>query len=300
MKDLRGTGVALITPFRDYAVDYDALDRCIEFVIAGKVDYIVSLGSTGECVTLSPTERRSVLTQTIKTVAGRVPVVAGNFGENDTRRLCDYVDRFNFEGVTAILSSSPAYNKPTQEGIYQHYKFLAKHSPVPVILYNVPGRTGSNVTADTTIRLARDCPNITGIKEASGDLEQAKKIISAVRDDFLVVSGDDPTALGLIEAGGDGVISVIANGFPRAFSAMVSNALAGNTDHARKINALLDPIHPLLYVEGNPAGIKGVTELRELSTREVRLPLTALTPTTFTMLKTACARVASSSPEYAW
>lgn len=272
----RGTGVALITPFKKNALDFESLERMVDHVLAGGVEYIVSLGSTGESATLNDTERRSVLDKTIEFVNGRVPVVAGNFGDNNTRDLCKYAESFDFTGISAILSSSPAYNKPTQEGLYQHYKALSEASPVPVILYNVPGRTASNMTAETTLRLAHDCPSIIAIKEASGDMVQASQILKDRPDDFLVISGDDPTALALIALGGDGVISVIANACPSEFSEMVRAALDGGIKEALEYHHMLLPVHPLLYAEGNPAGIKGATSVLGLSTPEVRLPLTPL------------------------
>ncbi len=271
-----GTGVALITPFELGELDFKALDRMIEHVINGGVEYLVSLGSTGESATLNEDERRQVLDHTIEKVAGRVPIVAGNFGDNNTRDLCKYVEKFDFTGIGAILSSSPAYNKPTQEGIYQHYKALSNACPVPVILYNVPGRTSSNVTAETTLRLAHDCPSIIAIKEASADMVQGSQIVRGRPEGFLVLSGDDPTALALMGLGGDGVISVIANAYPDTFSSMIRAARAGQYAEAQRLHEALLNVHPLLYVEGNPAGIKAATALLGLSTPEVRLPLTSL------------------------
>ncbi len=279
-----GTGVALITPFEHGEVDFRSLDRMIDHVIAGGVEYIVSLGSTGESATLDLDERRKVLDRTIARVDGRVPIVAGNFGDNNTRDLCKYAENFDFTGIDAILSSSPAYNKPTQEGIYLHYKALSEVCPVPVILYNVPGRTASNVTAETTLRLAHDFPSIIAVKEASGDMEQGSQIIHDKPEGFLVISGDDPTALPLIAFGADGVISVIANAYPAIFSDMVRAALSGDMTRASKLHESLMNIHPLLYVEGNPAGIKAATTLLGLSTPEVRLPLTPLSKERTTQL----------------
>ena len=271
-----GTGVALITPFEHGKIDFRSLDRMIEHVIAGGVEYIVSLGSTGESATLDIDERRKVLDRTLARVDGRVPIVAGNFGDNNTRDLCKYAESFDFTGIDAILSSSPAYNKPTQEGIYQHYKALSEACAVPVILYNVPGRTASNVTAETTLRLANDCPSVIAIKEASGDMVQGSKILRDRPDGFLVISGDDPTALSLVALGGDGVISVIANAYPKIFSSMIRAGLSGDLEEARRLHESLLNIHPLLYVEGNPAGVKAATSILGLSTPEVRLPLTSL------------------------
>lgn len=273
---LRGTGVALVTPFADGDIDTASLQRMIDHVISGSVEYIVMLGSTGESATLNETERRQVLDLAIEHIGGRVPVVAGNFGDNNTRDLCRSVAGFDFSGIHAILSSSPSYNKPGQEGLYLHYKTLSEACPVPVILYNVPGRTASNVSAATTLRLAHDCPSIVAIKEASADLVQASHIIRDRPGGFLVLSGDDPTALPLILQGGDGVISVIANALPQMFSDMVRAALDGYGEQARGLHHRMLDIHPLLYVEGNPSGIKAATSILGLTSPEVRLPLTPL------------------------
>lgn len=272
----RGIGVAIVTPFSDYKIDFDALGRVLDHCISGGVDYIVSLGSTGESVTLSNEEKRQVLDFTIDFVNGRKPIVAGNFGGNNTKALCDYIGGFNFDGIDAILSSSPAYNKPSQEGLFQHYSKIAEHSPRPVIIYNVPGRTSSNVTAETTIRIAKANANIIGVKEASADLIQCAEIINHKPDGFLVLSGDDPTALETMRLGGDGVISVIANALPNEFREMTHCALNDDFNCADKINNDLNSIHPLLYAEGNPAGIKGALNILGLCSKEVRLPLTEL------------------------
>jgi 4-hydroxy-tetrahydrodipicolinate synthase len=277
MQRFRGTGVAIVTPFINDKIDYDALSRILEHCISGGVDYIVSLGTTGESPTLSADEKRAVLDFTIEFVNARLPIVAGNFGGNNTKAICSHIDNFNFDGIDSILASSPAYNKPSQEGLYLHYSEIAKHAPCPVIIYNVPGRTASNITAETTLRIAHDNPNIIGIKEASGDLFQSSNIIKDRPKNFLVLSGDDPTALAMVQTGGDGVISVIANAFPNEFSSLIEHALNNDTAEAIKIhNALLD-IHPLLYVEGNPSGIKGALNILGLCSKDVRLPLTPLT-----------------------
>jgi len=276
MSEFRGTGVAVVTPFLDGQVDFDRLTDVLEHIISGGVDYIVSLGTTGEAVTLSPKEIRQVLDHTIKVVAGRKPIVAGNFGGNDTAALCRYINGFDFNGIDAMLSSSPSYNKPSQEGIFQHYKAMAEASPVPIILYNVPGRTSSNISAETTVRIARTCPNVIGIKEASGDLVQSSEILRDRPEGFLVISGDDPTALGLIYTGGDGVISVIGNAFPHEWSSMIRNALGGEADLANAEHNRLLSLHTHLYSEGNPAGIKAALNIRGLCQPEVRLPLTRM------------------------
>jgi len=282
----KGTGVATITPFRsDGEIDYPALERILEYQIEGGVDYIVSLGTTGEAVTLSSQECREVFDFTIKTVNGRVPIVAGLFGRNDTKALIDRINNFNFDGFSGILSSSPSYTKPTQEGIFQHYMHVAKASPLPIIIYNVPGRTASNISAETIVRLAKANKKFAAVKEASGDIVQGMSIIKHAPEDFLVLSGDDPTALGLMAGGGDGVISVIANSHPQTFSNMVNAALKRDFATAQKLNIELHDIHQWLYCEGNPVGVKGAMEILGLSTRHVRLPLVPLSENNHSKLK---------------
>lgn len=271
-----GTGVAIVTPFKNGEIDYDALAVLIDHCVNGGVDYIVSLGTTGESVTLSPDEERSVLNFTIQTLNNRIPLVAGNFGGNNTAALVQKIQAYDFSGISAILSSSPAYNKPSQEGIFRHYKALSEVSSEPIILYNVPGRTASNITGDTTLRIARECDNVIGIKEASGDMAQAGHVAKYRQDDFLLISGDDPTAMELIACGGNGVISVIANALPSAFSTLISSAIDGDFKKAREIHLALLDIHPLLYVEGNPVGIKAALEILGLTSDEVRLPLVSM------------------------
>lgn len=273
----RGTGVAIITPFKtDGAIDWAALERVIHHVTQENgVDYIVSLGTTGEAITLSSAECKEVFNFTKKTVNGKVPLVAGLFGSNNT---ATGIDRFKnyaseLDGFDAVLSSSPSYNKPSQEGIFQHYMALEKATPVPIIIYNVPSRTGSNVTAKTTIRLAEASEKFVATKEASGNLVQCMEIIKHRPDDFLVLSGDDPITLPLIGAGGDGVISVIANAFPVEFSQMVRHALNGNYAEARRLNNLTLEVHPWLYVENNPCGIKAALHQLGLIENAVRMPL---------------------------
>lgn len=278
---LSGTGAALVTPFRNRAIDYDALSRLIEHTLEGGVDFLVALGTTGEAITQSPEECRSVLSFTVEEVKGRVPVVAGLFGSNYTEKLVNALRSYDFEGIAAVMSSSPAYSKPTQEGIYQHYLAVADASPVPVIIYNVPGRTSSNIKAATTLRLARSSEQFIGIKEASGDIAQAISILKDKPAHFQVWSGEDPLTLPLIACGATGVISVIANAFPRQFSGMVQHALAGQFLEARRLNDQLHDIHPFLYADGNPAGIKGALEMLGLCSKETRIPLTPLSDQTY-------------------
>ncbi|GIV33798.1 MAG: 4-hydroxy-tetrahydrodipicolinate synthase [Chitinophagales bacterium] len=287
LRKFRGTGVALVTPFTDEGqVDYEGLKRVIEHTIKGKVEYLVSLGTTGESVTLSKEEKLKVLEFTITTVSGRVPLVAG-FGGNNTAEVVESIKKFHFNGVEAILSVSPYYNKPTQEGIYRHYRAIAEASPVPVILYNVPGRTASNITAQTTLRLAHDCPNIIGIKEASGDFLQVMAILRDKPEHFFVVSGDDALTLPQVLLGCDGVISVVANAFPAEFSEMVRAALHHDLIRARKMQYRLLEIMQLLFREGNPAGVKCALEILQICGSAVRLPLVPASDTLRKDLKAA-------------
>lgn len=292
-QQFRGTGVALVTPFKDSEVDFSSLGKIIEHTISGGVDYLVSLGTTGEAVTLSAEECRKVVDFTKKVNAGRVPLVAGFFGSNDTAALVGKIKNFDFNGFDGILSSSPAYNKPTQEGIYQHYMKIAEVCPVPIIIYNVPGRTASNILPDTILRLANASEKFAAVKEASGDIVQGMKIIKEKPEHFSVLSGDDPTAFSLIAAGGQGVISVIANALPEQFSEMVRAALNGDIDTARDINLQLLDVHPWLYVDGNPAGIKAAMEILNFGSRDVRLPLVPIQERNFLSLKKELEKVLS-------
>lgn len=274
MQQFKGTGVALVTPFlKDGSVDFKGLENLIEHTINGKLEYLVTMGTTGESATLSRAERHKVMDFTIEKVAGRVPVVAG-FGGNNTAALIEEMETYHFNGVDAILSASPYYNKPTQEGIYRHYMAVADAAPKPVILYNVPGRTASNITADTTLRLAENHKNIIGIKEASGDLIQCMNIVKGLhRKDFLVISGEDPLTLPMLSFGMDGVISVVANAFPLEFSDMVRLGLDGKFTQASELHYKLLNIIGLLFKEGNPAGVKAALYLRNVCDIYVRLPL---------------------------
>ncbi|HRI60942.1 MAG TPA: 4-hydroxy-tetrahydrodipicolinate synthase [Saprospiraceae bacterium] len=274
----RGTGVALVTPFKNNgSIDWEDLEKIIEHVTAGGVEFLVSLGTTGESVTLSEEEQRQVLDFTIKINRGRLPVVAGVFGGNNTAELVRKISNFNFEGIDALLSSNPAYSKPGQEGIFQHYMELAEVSPKPIIIYNVPSRTASNMNAETTLRLANASDKFLGIKEASDDIYQVMKIIKGKPKNFLVLSGDDFITLPLIASGGDGVISVIANTTPRPFTDMVRAALRHDMPAAQQLNMKLLELYKLLFIEGNPVGVKAALELQGLCSREVRLPLVPMT-----------------------
>ena len=272
-KKLQGTGVALVTPFyEDYSIDFESLGKLIEHVIEGGVDYVVTMGTTGESATLDQDEREAIMDFTVSSVKGRVPVVAG-FGGNNTRAVIRSIHNYSFKGIDAILSVSPYYNKPGQEGIYQHYKAISENCEVPIILYNVPGRTSSNISAETTLRLAEDFENIIAIKEASGNLEQCMQIVSAKPDDFLVISGEDALTLPMIAMGMDGVISVIANVEPRIYSSMVKLALEAQFDSARDFHYRAMKLIPLLFREGNPAGVKAALAAKGLMKNIVRLPL---------------------------
>jgi 4-hydroxy-tetrahydrodipicolinate synthase len=273
---LRGTGVALVTPFKpSFDVDYDALGKVIDFVIEGGVEYIVTLGTTGETPTLDKPEKISIAKYTYLRVNGRVPVVVG-IGGNNTKELLNDLETFPLEEATAVLSASPYYSKPSQEGLYQHYKALAKACPKPIMLYNVPGRTGRNLTADTTIRLANEVENIAGIKEATDDMGQCMKILRDRPEDFLVVSGDDALTLPQLACGMDGVISVAANALPKYFTEMVRMGLRGDFKDAKAINDNLIEAYELMFAENNPAGVKAFMAERGLIDNIVRLPLVPL------------------------
>lgn len=273
MNKFQGTGVAMVTPFNtDGSVDYEGLRRLINFQIDGGVDYLVSLGTTGEASTLSKDEKKSVWEFTKDTVAGRVPLVAG-IGGNCTSDVVEAVKGFNANGYDAILSVSPYYNKPTQEGIYQHYKAVAEASPLPVILYNVPARTGSNMCADTTLRLAHDFNNIIAVKEAAGNFDQFNEIIKDKPADFLFISGDDAVSLPLIAMGAAGIISVVANVIPAVFSQMIRLCLEGKFNEARPLHYKVLELTNSLFLEGNPCGIKEALRHAGICNNTLRLPL---------------------------
>ncbi len=275
---LRGTGVALITPFKSNSdVDFNALEKLVDNLIKDGVEYLVSLGTTGETPTLTKAEMADIVNCTIDKVNQRVPVVVG-IGGNNTADLLAGLKLFALDKVSAILSSSPNYNKPSQEGIFQHYKKFAEASPKPVILYNVPGRTGSNITAATTLRLSNECENIAGIKEASGNMVQCMHILKDRPEEFLVVSGDDHLALPLIACGMDGVISVAANCFPKDFSELIRCALSPNLAEARKLQYKLLNGIDLLFAENNPAGVKCFLAEMGMIENVLRLPLVPLSP----------------------
>jgi 4-hydroxy-tetrahydrodipicolinate synthase len=273
MKDLRGAGVALITPFKeDGSVDVEALKKVVAFNIEGNIDYLVVLGTTAESVTLSKAEKQLVMRTVEEANQGALPLVIG-IGGNNTAALVEEFQTTDLSAYDAILSVSPYYNRPTQEGIYQHFAALSQASPLPIILYNVPGRTGSNMLPETVVRLAKKFDNIVAVKEACGDMTQVQELISKRPEGFLVVSGDDITALPTIVAGGDGVISVIGQGLPEEFSKMVHEGLDGNTEVAYSYHYRMQDGMKLIFEEGNPAGIKVIFEYLGLAKPFVRLPL---------------------------
>ncbi len=273
MNKFYGTGVALVTPFNtDREVDFTGLKNLINHQIDGGVEYLVSLGTTGESATLTKEEKKAVWEFTAETVAGRVPLIAG-IGGNDTNEVVKCIQQFNISGYEAILSVSPYYNKPVQEGIYQHYKALAEASALPILLYNVPGRTGSNMTAETTLRLAYDFKNIIGVKEASGNFDQFNQIMKGKPEDFLFISGDDGVTLPMIAMGGHGIISVVANAIPRHFSDMVRLCLDGKFKEAQPLHYKLIDFTNLMFAEGNPAGVKSALKHIGICQDTLRLPL---------------------------
>ena len=269
-----GTGVALITPFRrgQETVDFTKLEALIEYIITSGVDYIVALGTTSEAATMTDSERAAVKEFIVETVAGRVPIMLG-LGGNNTLAVTDTINRTNFDGIAGILSVTPYYNKPNQRGLLAHYRSVAEASPVPVVMYNVPGRTGVNIAAETTLAIAAECPNVIGIKEASGNISQVMEILRNRPAGFRVISGDDALTYPLLALGADGVISVIANALPKETSDMVHLALKGDLKHALSIHYRLLPLMHAIFDEGNPTGIKALLESQGRITNILRLPL---------------------------
>ncbi|MBO5800096.1 MAG: 4-hydroxy-tetrahydrodipicolinate synthase [Paludibacteraceae bacterium] len=280
-----GMGVALITPFKeDDSVDFEALSRLLDYQLQNNIDYLVVLGTTAETPTLSEEEKSEIVQFVKDKVNGRVPIVLG-VGGNNTRAIVEKLKKDNFDGIDAILSVVPYYNKPSQEGMFQHYSAIAENSPVPVILYNVPGRTGVNMTAETTLRLAHKYKNIIGIKEASGNIVQMNDIIKNKPADFMVISGDDGITYPLITMGAVGVISVIGNAFPKEFSQMVRLALQGDYNSARIIHHKFTELFDLLFVDGNPAGVKCILSIMGYLENKLRLPLVPTRITTFEKMR---------------
>lgn len=273
MNELQGAGVALVTPFNtDGSIDFETLGNLIEFQINEGMNYLVSLGTTGETATLSAAEKKQVWEYTADKVNGRVPLVAG-IGGNNTVEVVSQIENFDIPGYSFILSVSPYYNKPTQEGIYQHYKAIAAVSKLPLILYNVPGRTGSNMSPATTVRLAKDFKNIVATKEASGSFAQFNEILRDKPEDFLLISGDDPVTLPMVALGAAGIISVIGNAYPKEVATLTKLALEGNFVEARKYHNQLLNLTELCFAESNPCGVKYILQERGIGKDNVRLPL---------------------------
>lgn len=286
MKKFRGTGVAMITPFKsDNSIDFKALEKVVNHIIDGGVNYLVLLGTTSEAVTLSSEEREAVVSFVKEVNNDRVPLVVG-LGGNNTQHIVNSILRSDFSGISGILSVTPYYNKPGQKGIYQHFKAIAEASPVPVILYNVPGRTSSNIDSETCLKLAWDFKNIVAVKEASGDFNQVMRIIRDCPEDFLVISGDDMITLPMISIGSAGVISVLGNAFPGEWSEMVRLALKGNSRQAAELHYKYLELIELLFVDGNPAGVKAIMNILGLCNTNVRLPLTTVSRNTSTRIGT--------------
>lgn len=273
MLNLKGVGVALVTPFNEEKeINFTEFEKVVNYVIEGSVDYVVVLGTTGESVTLNKKEKQDLIKACVEVTNKRVPVIAG-FGGNDTRSIINEINSYDISGVDAILSVSPYYNKPTQEGIYEHYKAIATNTELPIILYNVPGRTASNIRATTTLTLAHEFPNIIAIKEASNDWQQIFWLAREKPQDFLLISGNDDLIVPQISIGYDGVISVIANALPKPFSTMVHDALDGNYSKARKTVYELDELITFIFEQGNPAGVKATMKHLGVCNDHVRLPL---------------------------
>lgn len=284
LKKITGTGVAIVTPFRkDSSIDFKSLEKLIEHIIKNNVDFIVALGTTGEAATLTNDEKFAVVNFIKETVNNRLPIVLG-LGGNNTKQIVNDIKETDFEDISAILSVAPYYNKPSQKGLFQHYKTIASACPVPVILYNVPGRTSVNISAETTLKLANEVDNIIAIKEASGNLPQIMQIIKNRPKDFLVLSGDDALTLPMISLGANGVISVVANAFPKEFSSMVNFALKGDFSSARSLHYKLIDVINNLFVDGNPAGVKAALTILNIISNNVRLPLSTVSRQTYSTL----------------
>ncbi|HEY0669610.1 MAG TPA: 4-hydroxy-tetrahydrodipicolinate synthase [Sphingobacteriaceae bacterium] len=291
MNRFYGTGVAIITPFNtDGTVDFEGLRNLINYLIEGGTDYLVSLGTTGEASTLTSEEKKAVWDVTAETVNKRIPLVAG-IGGNNTAEVITCFKALSATDFDAILSVSPYYNKPSQEGIYQHYKAISEASPLPLMLYNVPGRTGSNMTAETTLRLAHDFENIIAVKEASGDFDQFNRIIKDKPEDFLFISGDDPITLPLIAMGAAGVISVAGNALPQIVSTMVRMCLDGKFAEALPLHYSLIDITRLMFCEGNPAGVKALLKIMDICGDTIRLPLVNVSSKTYEALTAELAKL---------
>lgn len=285
MKKFKGTGVAIVTPFKnDYSLDFSALGRVINHVIKGGVNYIVAMGTTGEASTLTKDEKQALISYITEFVDNRVPLVIG-IGGNNTQEIINCIREFDLSGIDGILSVAPYYNKPSQRGIFQHFKAIATCSPLPVIIYNVPGRTSCNISSDTCIELAHEVENIVAVKEASGDIAQIMRIIKGKPENFLVLSGDDMMTLPVIAAGGSGVISVLANAYPAECSDLVGNAMKNNFKAAREIQFRFIESIELLFADGNPSGVKAFLSEMKLCQNILRLPLVPVNRTVFSRIQ---------------
>lgn len=280
----KAAGVALITPFhKDGSIDFKSLERLIEFQIENNVGYFVVLGTTGETATLNKDEKFAIIDFVVEIINKRKPIVIG-IGGNNTQEVVNSINSCNFDNISAILSVCPSYNKPSQNGIFQHYKYISNASPLPIIIYNVPGRTGVNIHAETTLKIANELKNIIGVKEASGNLIQIMEIINNKPKNFLVISGDDALTLPTMALGADGVISVIANAYPKEFSKMISLCLDNKFLEAQTIHYKLLDIINAIFLEGSPAGIKAVLEIKKLIANNLRLPLVPVGKTTYSLI----------------
>jgi 4-hydroxy-tetrahydrodipicolinate synthase len=284
-KKFTGTGIAVVTPFHiDGKIDWDSYKKLIEFWIAGKVEYLVVLGTTGESATVHGEEKQQVFSFVTETVAGRLPLIAG-IGGNDTHEVIEGFKTFDLKGYDAILSVAPYYNKPNQEGLFRHYKALSDATPLPIMMYNVPSRTGQNITADTQLRIARECQNVFATKEASGNFEQIHQIIKYKPADFMVISGDDPATLPMIAAGADGLVSVVANAYPIDYAEMVRLCLADKFIEAQKLHYKYTDIISSMFAEGSPSGVKAYLSEMGLCQNTLRLPVWPVSPTHLARIK---------------
>jgi len=294
IKKFRGTGVAIVTPFKnDSSIDFAALGRIVNHVIHGGVNYIVVMGTTGESATLTKDEKKAIISYVVEVTDNRIPIVIG-IGGNSTQEVINCVRHSNLTGVDGILSVAPYYNKPNQRGLFQHFKSIATYCPVPLILYNVPVRTCSNISSETCIELANECENIVAVKEASGDIAQIMRIIRNKPDGFSVISGDDMMTIPIIASGGAGVISVLANAFPSATCELVTNSLKNNCKSAREIQLRYLEMIELLFLDGNPSGIKAMLSIMNICQNTLRLPLVPVNRTTYTRIQKAIDEVNKS------
>jgi len=293
MKRFKGTGVAIVTPFKiDSSIDFAALGRVVNHVIGGGVNYIVAMGTTGESVTLTKDEKKAIISYVVETIDGRVPLMVG-IGGNNTQEVINGVRHSNLTGVDGILSVAPYYNKPSQRGLFQHFKAIATSSQLPLVIYNVPGRTSCNITSDTCLELAHACDNIIGVKEASGDISQIMRIIKGKPDNFSVISGDDMMTIPIVAVGGAGVISVLANAFPGQTSEIVNHSIKGNFKSARELQFRFLEIIELLFTDGNPSGVKAMMSLMNICQNNLRLPLVPVSRTVYTRIQKAIEEVSN-------